>query len=263
MEQSTTVDCTEQQSCSVDEETDTLDEDTDLGVVSTPIETTEQITTPTFIVEPVGESTKAVQYGESVQLQVAVKDGGEAQFSYSWTKFDKASNSWLPIAGAENCDTCILEAVTEDCQINCYVSVEMRTIGCAAFTIRVSKISEQCGNSLEWSLENGVLTITGTGEMYDYEYNTIPWYEFAESVKSIVIEDGVISIGNNAFRGCSGLTSVTIPNSVTSIGERAFYGCSGLTSVTIPNSVTSIGGGAFSGCSGLTSVTIPNSVTTI
>ena len=73
----------------------------------------------------------------------------------------------------------------------------------------------------------------------------------------------VTSIGEEAFRFCSGLTSVTIPNSVTSIGDCAFSGCWGLTSVTIPNSVTSIGGGAFSGCWGLTSVTIPNSVTNI
>ena len=73
----------------------------------------------------------------------------------------------------------------------------------------------------------------------------------------------VTSIGNGAFRECSGLTSVSIPNSVTSIGYSAFYGCSGLTSVTIPNSVTSIGNSAFRECSGLTSVSIPNSVTSI
>ena len=73
----------------------------------------------------------------------------------------------------------------------------------------------------------------------------------------------VTSIGNGAFRECSGLTSVSIPNSVTSIGNSAFYYCIGLTSVNIPNSVTSIENWAFSYCSGLTSVTIPNSVTYI
>ena len=66
----------------------------------------------------------------------------------------------------------------------------------------------------------------------------------------------VISIGDKAFCGCTGLTSVTIPNSVTSIDASAFSGCSGLTSVTIPNSVTSIGRYAFNNCTELTEVHI-------
>ena len=73
-------------------------------------------------------------------------------------------------------------------------------------------------------------------------------------IPSTVRDYSVTSIGDSAFRGCSGLTSVTIPNSVTSIGENAFYGCRRLTSVTIPNAVTSIGKRAFEGCSGLTTL---------
>lgn len=73
----------------------------------------------------------------------------------------------------------------------------------------------------------------------------------------------VISVGNRAFNGCSGLSSVEIGNSVTSIGVSAFSGCSGLISIVIGNSVTSIDGYAFSRCSGLTSIVIPNSVTFI
>ena len=81
--------------------------------------------------------------------------------------------------------------------------------------------------------------------------------------KNTIIPNSVTSIGESAFRGCSGLTSITIPNSVISIGEYAFRGCSGLTSITISNRVTSIGHGVFYNCYGLTSITIPNSVTSI
>ena len=89
------------------------------------------------------------------------------------------------------------------------------------------------------------------------------WYSLPGTIKKVVIENGVTSIGDEAFAECSDLTSITIPNSVTSIGSDAFFVCSSLTSVTIPNSVTKIGDGAFSYCSCLTSITIPNSVTSI
>ena len=77
------------------------------------------------------------------------------------------------------------------------------------------------------------------------------------------IPEGVTSIGNEAFYGCSGLASITLPEGVTSIGSYAFYNCSGLTGITIPEGVTSIGGGAFACCSGLTSITLPEGVTSI
>ena len=88
-------------------------------------------------------------------------------------------------------------------------------------------------------------------------------FKNCSGLTSITIPESVTSIGGGAFNGCSGLTSVTIPEGVTSIGWSAFHGCSGLTSVTIPEGVTSIGGYAFAGCRGLTSINIPNCVTTI
>ncbi len=123
--------------------------------------------------------------------------------------------------------------------------------------------SGTCGPNLTWTLQNGVLTISGSGNMNDYSWNGAPWYSYRESISSVIIGNSVTSIGRSAFYDCSGLTSITIPNSVTSIGSEAFYDCSGLTSITIPNSVINIGEGAFRDCSALTSVTIPNSVTSI
>ena len=124
--------------------------------------------------------------------------------------------------------------------------------------------SGTCGDNLTWELsKDGELIISGTGAMWNNDYNGSPWYAHRGLVKSIVIENGVTSIGDNAFCGCYRFTSVIIPNSVSSIGNYAFSDCSGLTSVTIPNSVTSLGDFAFAGCSGLTSVIIPNSVTSI
>ena len=96
-----------------------------------------------------------------------------------------------------------------------------------------------------------------------YGNPTSPWYNDRDKIKTVVIEDGVTSIGNDAFYECTNLTSITIPNSVTRIGSYAFARCKALTSITIPNSVTSIWYDAFLGCSNLTSITIPNSVTSI
>ena len=125
--------------------------------------------------------------------------------------------------------------------------------------------SGSCGENVTWTLTaDGTLTISGTGAMTDYTYDSrSPWYSCRTYIKRVVMQQGVTSIGDHAFWDCSGLTSVTIPDGVTSIGDSAFSGCTALTSVTIPGSVTSIGGGAFSGCTSLTSVAIPSSVTEI
>ncbi len=128
-------------------------------------------------------------------------------------------------------------------------------------TIFAETYNGTCGDNLTWTLdtESGTLTISGTGAMTDYDdsYAKSPWYSsYRTSIKTVIIEDGVASIGNYAFDICSSLTFVTIPNSVTSIGDWAFSSCSSLTSITIPNSVTSIGVEAFYNCRSLTSVHI-------
>ena len=122
-----------------------------------------------------------------------------------------------------------------------------------------------CGDNVTWTLDdNGTLTISGEGDMYDNYYaENVPWCDVRQSITTVVIKDNVTSIGDSAFNGCSGLTSVTIPDSVISIGEWAFSYCDSLTSVTIPDSVTSIEDSAFAYCDSLVSVTIPDSVISI
>ena len=87
--------------------------------------------------------------------------------------------------------------------------------------------------------------------------------ELIAGCKNTVIPNGVTSIGNHAFIGCSGLKSIKIPNGVTAIGEGSFLKCVSLTEIDIPNSVISIGYNAFSSCSSLTSVKLPESITRI
>ena len=124
--------------------------------------------------------------------------------------------------------------------------------------------SGTCGENLTWKLEDGVLTISGTGAMTDYspiQGPQLPWA--AAKIKSVVVESGVTSIGDFAFAGQIGLTSITIPDSVTSIGDYAFHYCMSLTSVKIPDGVTRICQKVFQDCSSLTSVEIPDSVASI
>ncbi len=127
--------------------------------------------------------------------------------------------------------------------------------------------SGYCGTDVTWTLTgtspNYTLTISGTGAIQDAVGGSMPWNSYKSSITTLIIEDGVTSIGKQAFDGCSSLNSVTIPASVTSIGQSAFKGCTGLTSIEIPASVTSIGNFAFDGCTDLTSIEIPASVTSI
>ena len=127
------------------------------------------------------------------------------------------------------------------------------------------------GSNVTWTLDSvGLLTISGTGEMADYEsktdsasgeeITTAPW---GNQAKTAVIGDDVTGIGAAAFYGCSGLTSVTMGSNVTSIGESAFRGCTGLTGIVLPSSVTGIGEYAFSNCDSLTAIEIPAGVTTL
>lgn len=121
-----------------------------------------------------------------------------------------------------------------------------------------------CGKDVYWTLDDaGTFTISGTGPMYDYasyaEYPS-PWYDYTDNIKRVIIEKGVTSIGDEAFRGCRYLTKVTMNEELTLIGSYAFAGCRSLTNISIPEGVESIGVYAFHLCNSLTKITIPDGV---
>lgn len=145
----------------------------------------------------------------------------------------------------------------------------------------------KCGNNLTYTITgdetNGyTLTISGTGEMYDYSWNKYaPWkskniidiiinsgvttigeYAFNKctNLKNIVIPEGIISIGGNAFDTCNKLENVVIPESVVKIRPYAFIDCKNLTNIIIPENVTKIEDGVFCGCLNMNDITIPKNV---
>ena len=127
-----------------------------------------------------------------------------------------------------------------------------------SITSSAATISGACGENLTWSYNTSTytLTISGTGEMYDYGYNNHPWKSYEYSIRYVVVNNGVTTIGEYAFAYCNNLIKVTIGDSVTTIGERAFHSCDSLTSVTIPDSVTTIGSYAFEDCTNIKNVFI-------
>ena len=114
-----------------------------------------------------------------------------------------------------------------------------------------------------------IMKVGETGAMMDCgDGSSAPWYSNRGDITSVVIGDGVTTIGAHAFGQNNNtlythLTSLTIGNDVTTIGDYAFYHCTGLTSIVIPNSVQTIKTYAFEGCSGVTSLTIGSGVTTL
>ena len=139
--------------------------------------------------------------------------------------------------------------------------------------------SGECGPSLTWEFtSDNVLTISGTGAMYNYNYNNeAPWYYYrtgthyieSESgysinvssnyITTIIVNNGVSSIGDYAFYHLDYVTNISLPSSVTTIGNWSFTGTA-ITSLTLPASLVSIGSDAFYSCSQLKSIVFPASL---
>ncbi len=135
--------------------------------------------------------------------------------------------------------------------------------------------SGKCGDNVTWKVEDGTLTISGTGEMYDY-YNDepeppswcssyAPWQKYRSQITQLIIENGITEIGAAAFTNMTNLTGkLVIPESVTAINRAAFSNCRSITDLSIPESVTFIGNAAFMYCKGLSGeIDLPDELTVL
>ena len=117
------------------------------------------------------------------------------------------------------------------------------------------------GNNLTWTFDNnGTLTISGSGQMINCTVTdgviSQPWLDYQKSIKTVVFEGEITSIGDYAFNSCENLTQITIPNGVTYLGEYSFASCLSLESIEVPDGVKKIQTHAFFNCRNLVSVTL-------
>lgn len=120
-----------------------------------------------------------------------------------------------------------------------------------------------CGQNAKWQYDgNGNFKVTGSGDMQNYSVSTV-WDKYLEDIKTVVISDGITSIGSESFDGGKNITSVTIADSVTKINDFAFAGCTSLTKITLPSNLKTLGFYAFAGCKSLKSIVIPGTVTNL
>lgn len=118
------------------------------------------------------------------------------------------------------------------------------------------KIVYKCGNSIEAEVRGNVLYIYGNGPMYN---NPFEKHDIS-SVQKVVVENGVTTIGCNAFWNNKNITSVSLPNTIVSIEESAFQYCDSLYSINFPNSLRAIEDESFYECKNLSSFNLPNSL---
>lgn len=135
-----------------------------------------------------------------------------------------------------------------------FMAVVCMAIGFSTIVAHGEIYTGRCGDKITYALDTEKLTITisGEGDMYEQSMpNSVPWYNYRDYIKSVVIENGVTNVGNYAFLGSKNLVNVVIPNSVVSIESYAFFDCESLANILIPSSIDTIGNNAFYLCSDL------------
>lgn len=143
-----------------------------------------------------------------------------------------------------------------------YISRLMALLLCLTLLLTlapaVSAEEGSCGPALNWSYSDGVLTITGSGEMTNYSAAAeVPWYGYRHSITRVLLPAGMTSVGGHAFYNLTELTTLDLPDGVRSIGQYAFAGCEQMQLLDLGSSLETIGTGAFYSCRSIVSLRFP------
>lgn len=157
--------------------------------------------------------------------------------SYTW---DNVNNKWICCEGNHSYDE----------KSKCTV--------CGYIGGHCGLASVNSGKDVNWTFNEttGTVTVSGTGAMKDFGASDAPWKQYIDKITAVVIEDGVTTVGMNAFSSCLNLGSVELGKDIETIKTGAFAGCEKITSLHIPASLTSFSMGSFSGLKGLTTITV-------
>ena len=131
----------------------------------------------------------------------------------------------------------------------------------AAYAAPVRRTAGQMASeNLTWTLDDGVLTISGTGEMGSYMYSTPPWQDRMAEVTQVVVEEGITLVGSYAFWEYPNLSRVVLADTVTTVDRCAFGRCPLLTEVDLGEGLVTLNTAAFAGCTALEEIRLPDSL---
>jgi hypothetical protein len=189
-------------------------------------------------------------------------------------KNEEETTDEITIEGSKDSETELTEEETETETETLTTEAETNVSNRAKKSSRMveasSELSGKCGDNLTWTIEDGTLTISGTGDMWDYEKRntssstTAPWGAHPDTINKLVLLEGITSIGNYAFNEVFNFSgSLVLPNSLKSIGDYAFIQSGFSGELIIPDNVVRIGDGAFWKCENFEKLVLGESVSYI
>ena len=129
----------------------------------------------------------------------------------------------------------------------------------AGGSVLAAETSGTCGVNVNWRFDeqSGTLTISGNGVIDDQRYDALAWEKVRDKITAVVVEQGILGIGNNAFWGLPHLTEVSLPEGLQSVNDCAFGNCTALGKMVFPDSVWAVGQMVLEGCTSLVEVKLP------